>query len=261
MDLGIAGRTALVLGSSQGLGRACAEALIAEGVNVTINGRDRHKLAQAAAEVQANAAYGATCSYVEADVLTDAGRAAVLSALPEADILVTNNRGPRPAAFDDVTTDDLEEGIRLHYLTPIFFVRHYLPGMRARRWGRIVNITSAMVAAPHALMLASAGARTGLTAVMKAIQRDAVRDNVTINQLLPERIDSPRQLQVARVEMERDGLTFEEARARQASGVAAKRLGRPEEFGAACAFLCSENAGYISGSSLRVDGGSNAGLL
>jgi 3-oxoacyl-[acyl-carrier protein] reductase len=134
-------------------------------------------------------------------------------------------------------------------------------GMRARRFGRIVNITSAMVTAPGPRQSASSGARTGLTAVMKGLQRQTVIDNVTINQLLPERIDSGRQIQMARFDAERHGITFEEARRRQAESIAAGRLGRPEEFGAACAFLCGALAGYISGDNLHLDGGSYAGLV
>lgn len=261
MDLGISGRRAIVGASSQGLGRACAEALVAEGVHVVINGRDAAKLDGVAAEVRERAADGATVTPVAADLTTAEGRAALLAACPEPDILVTNNVGPKPGSIDEVSDDDLARALDLHYWAPISLLRAVLPGMRDRGFGRIVNITSAMVTAPSGFMVASAGARAGMTAVMKAVSRDAARFDVTINNLLPERIDSPRQLHVAEVEMARHGITFEEARARQAASIAAKRLGRPSELGATCAFLCSVHASYISGMNVHLDGGSYPGLV
>jgi 3-oxoacyl-[acyl-carrier protein] reductase len=259
MDLGIAGKWAIVSASSQGLGRACAEALAAEGVNVVINGRDAERLGKAAAELRST--HPVEVRAVPADITTPEGRAALLAACPEPDILVTNNAGPRPGVFTDVTGEDFTRALDLHFHTPLELVRAVVDGMRTRRFGRIVNITSAMVTTPNPFMAASSGARTGMTAVMKGLQRQTVRDNVTINQLLPERIDSGRQLQMARIEAERDGVTVEEARRRQAASIAAGRLGRPEEFGAACAFLCSAQAGYISGDNLHLDGGSYTGLV
>ncbi|GJP10877.1 dehydrogenase [Mycobacterium marinum] len=255
MDLRIAGRTALVTASSQGLGRACASALIAEGVSVVINGRETDKLERAATEIGALATHGASCRFVTADLTTDTGVQAIFDQVDQLDILVTNNRGPRPADIIGVTDDDLAESLRLHYYVPIHLVQRYLPGMRDRRFGRIVNITSEMVESPVAGMIASAGARSALTTAMKGVQHDSVADNVTINQLLPMLIDSPRQLQMAQLVSESSGVAFEEIRRRQASVTSAKRLGRPEEVGAACAFLCSEQAGYISGVSLPVNGG------
>jgi 3-oxoacyl-[acyl-carrier protein] reductase len=246
VDLGIAGKWAVVCASSQGLGRACAEALTAEGVNVVINGRDAERLGKAAADL--GSAHPVEVRAVPADITTAEGRAALLAACPEPDILVTNNAGPRPGVFTDVTEADMTQALDLHFHTPLALVRAVVDGMRARRFGRIVNITSAMVTTPNPFMAASSGARTGLTAVMKGLQRQNVRDNVTINQL-------------ARIEAERDGVTLEEARHRQAASIAAGRLGRPEEFGAACAFLCSAQAGYISGDNLHLDGGSYAGLV
>lgn len=255
MDLRIARRTALVTASSQGLGRACATALIAEGVNVVINGREADKLEKAAAEIQAVATHDASCRFVMADLATDTGVQAIFDQVDQLDILVTNNRGPRPADINDVTDDDLAESLRLHYYVPIHLVQHYLPGMRQRRFGRIVNITSEMVESPVPGMVASAGARSALTTAMKGVQHDSVADNVTINQLLPMLIDSPRQIEMAQLLSEHSGLAFEEIRRRQASVTSARRLGQPEEVGAACAFLCSEQAGYISGASLPVNGG------
>jgi 3-oxoacyl-[acyl-carrier protein] reductase len=259
VDLGIAGRWGIACASSQGLGRACAEALAAEGVNVVINGRDAEKLQKAAAEIRGS--YPVEVRAAAADITTTAGRESLLAACPRPDILVTNNAGPKPGLFGDVAEEDFDRALELHFYTPLALVRAVIDGMRERRFGRIVNITSAMVTAPSPFMAASSGARTGMTSVMKGLQRQTVRDNVTINQLLPERIDSGRQLQMARIEAERDGISFEEARRRQAVSIAAGRLGRPEEFGAACAFLCSTQAGYISGDNLHLDGGSYTGLV
>ena len=146
-------------------------------------------------------------------------------------------------------------------LAPLLLVRAVLPGMRARRFGRIVNITSAMVKSPRATMALSTTARTGLTAFCKAMSFEAAADNVTLNNLLPERIDTPRQQQMAERLMQRDGIGLDEARRRIAMSIAARRMGRPEEFGDACAYLCSAQAGFISGQNLQLDGGSYPGLI
>jgi len=259
MDLGIAGRCAIVCASSQGLGRACAAALVTEGVDVVINGRDLGKLEVTAAGLRSMG--GGSVLPVAADTTTPEGRQTLLAACPEPDILVTNNAGPRPGSLDDITDDDLQRGLELHYFAPLALARAVMPGMRERRFGRIVAITSAMVTAPRSMMVASAGARTGMTSVLKAISHDVARDNVTINFLLPERIDSPRQVQVARFDMERHGISYDEARRRQAESISAGRHGQPEELGAACAFLCSVQAGFISGQNLHLDGGSYVGLV
>jgi 3-oxoacyl-[acyl-carrier protein] reductase len=259
LDLGIAGRNAIVCASSQGLGRACAEALSAEGVDVVLNGRDADKLALAAEEIRALGV--GDVSFVAADITTDNGRNELLAACPEPDIVVLNNRGPKPGSLDEITDDDLQVALELHFWTPIKIVQRVVPGMCERGFGRIVSITSAMVTTPRPSMLASTGARTGATAMLKAVSRDVARYNVTINCLLPERIDSPRQHQMANLAVERDGITYEEARAQMADSIAAKRLGRTSEFGAACAFLCSVHAGFISGTNLHLDGGSYPGLV
>lgn len=259
MDLGIAGKKAIVCASSQGLGRACAEALAAEGVNVVINGRDREKLEAAAAEIQANAT--GDVSIAVGDLTTAEGRAALIAACPEPDILITNNAGPPPGGIDHISDQVLSTALEMHYFAPINLVRAVLPGMRQRGFGRIVNITSAMVTTPHPLMLASTGARAGLTAVMKAVSRQVAPDNVTINNILPERMDSPRQVQMANLVMAQQQITFEEAWKQQAESIAAKRHGKPGELGATCAFLCSEHAGYISGMNIHLDGGSYPGLV
>ncbi|BBY32381.1 hypothetical protein BST33_07285 [Mycolicibacter minnesotensis] len=260
MDLGIAGRWAVVGASSRGLGRACAQALAAEGVNVVINGRDRVSLQATVADLS-GAHPDVAVRAVVADLATATGRAELLDVCPNPDILVTNNAGPQPGSLLDIDDAALTHALEGHFFAPIALVRAVIGGMRERRFGRIVNITSAMVATPNPLMAASSGARTGLTSVMKGLQRQTVSDNVTINQLMPERIDSGRQQQLATLEAAALGISVEAARQRQAASIAAGRLGEPAEVGAACAFLCSAHAGYISGVSLRLDGGSYPGLL
>lgn len=259
MDLGLTGKTALLCASNAGLGLACAKEVAAEGANVVINGRNQDKTQAAAAEL-AVVAKGDVLS-VLADVTTDEGRAKLLAACPDPDILLTNNAGPKPKRFLETDREDWETTLQANYIAPILLVRAVLPGMVARRFGRIVNITSAMVTTPRPHHTLSAGARAGLTASLKAASLDVARYNVTINNLLPERIDSPRQRDMARAAMQREGLSFEDARAAQVTSIAARRLGKLEEFGAMFAFLCSEQASYVSGSNMHLDGGSYPGLV
>jgi 3-oxoacyl-[acyl-carrier protein] reductase len=259
VDLGIAGKKAIVCASSRGIGLACALALASEGAEVWLNGRDPGALAAAVELVSGQASVAA--HGVAADLTTADGRKALFGACGEPDILVTNNRGPRPGRLEQLTDDDLAEALDLHFWAPVHLLRAVLDGMVQRRFGRIVNITSAVVTRPSVTMLASSGARAGLTSVMKAVSKDVARHNVTINNLLPERIDSGRQEQLAHLTAEREGISFAEARERQAASVAARRLGEPAEIGAACAFLCAAQAGYISGNNLHVDGGSYIGLV
>lgn len=259
MDLGIRNRRALVCASSQGLGLACATALAREGVQVLINGRDAARLA--AAQQSIEAATGQRVQTVQADQTTEAGRAAMLAAAGDVDILVNNNAGPPPGALADWDHDAWIGALEQNMLAPILLIRAVLPGMRARGFGRIVNITSAMVKSPRPHMALSTTARTGLTAFSKALSFEAAADNVTINNLLPERIDTPRQAFMAERMMTQHGITREQARERIAATVAAKRFGRPEEFADACAYLCSAQAGFISGQNLQLDGGSYPGLV
>lgn len=258
MDLGLKGRKALVCASSAGLGLACASALAAEGVHVVINGRSSDRLAGVAAGLRADGrSVGAVCG----DVTTDAGRAALLAACPDADILVNNNAGPPPRPFLDTEPQDWLVAAEANMVAPLALIRALVPGMVARRFGRIVNITSAMVTTPRPLLGLSSAARAGLTAVVKGLSLELAASNVTINNLLPERIDTGRQRQMAELVMAREGISWDEARARQVKSIAAGRLGQPEELGAACAFLCSALAGYISGQNLHLDGGSYPGLV
>lgn len=259
MDLGILGRKALVCASSQGLGHACALALAREGCEVVINGRDAGKLACAAQALRELT--GVRVHPVAADLNTDEGRATLLAACPEPDILINNNAGPPPGQLADWDHAAWLAALESNLIAGVLLIRAVLPGMRARRFGRIVNITSAMVKTPHAAMGLSTAARAGLTAVSKALAREAIVDNVTINQLLPERFDTPRQEFMARRMMAEQGIDRETARQRIADTLPARRLGRPEEFGAACAFLCGTNAGFITGQNLQLDGGAYSGLV
>jgi 3-oxoacyl-[acyl-carrier protein] reductase len=259
MDLGIKGRKAIVCASSQGLGLACATSLAREGCVVFVNGRDKSRLEKAVAQVQA--ATGARPTPVAADINTEAGREKLVAACPEADILVNNNAGPPPGELADWDHAAWLAALEANMLAPILLMRALLPGMRQRRFGRIVNITSAMVKSPRAHMGLSTAARTGLTALCKSLVPEVAKDNVTINNLLPERIDTGRQRFLAERMMRLEQITYEEARARIVDTIAAKRFGKPDEFGDACAFLCSEQASFISGQNLQLDGGSYKGLI
>jgi len=259
MDLGIAGRNALVCASSRGLGRACAVALAREGCAVTINGREATRLALAAEEIGAST--GASVRAIAADLNTQAGREKLIEACGDTDILVTNNAGPPPGELADWDHAAWLDAVEANMLAPILLIRALIPGMRARKFGRIVNITSAMVKSPRPAMALSTAARAGLTAFCKSLSLDVAADNVVINNLLPERFDTDRQKQMAQRLVKKKGISYEEARAEIVATLAAKRFGDPEEFGAACAFLCSDKAGFISGQNLQLDGGSYAGLI
>jgi 3-oxoacyl-[acyl-carrier protein] reductase len=259
MDLGLQGRRALVCASSRGLGRACAAALAREGCEVVINARDAAQLEATADEIAQ--AHGRRPQTVQADLNTAAGRAAFLAACAEPDILVTNNAGPPPGVLADFDHAAWLAALEANLLMPIELISAVVGGMRQRRFGRIVNITSAVVKSPRLGMSLSTTARTGLTAFCKGLQRDVVADNVTINNVLPQHIDTGRQQQMAQRLMAAKGIGMEEARALQVKMVRAGRLGRPEELGDACAFLCSAQASFISGQNLQVDGGSYDGLL
>lgn len=259
MDLGIKGRTALVLASSKGLGLACATSLAGEGCNVVLNGRTEETLSEAANTIEA--ATGHRPDYIVADLATRTGRDAVVAHCPAPDILINNNGGPSPALFEDWTEEAWEYGIEANLRAPVHFLTAYVPGMRERKFGRIVNITSAMVKSPSIRMGISAAVRAGITAASKSVQRTSVVDNVTINNMLPERFNTDRQVFMANRMSKLEGISVEAAYDKIAATIAAKRLGDPKEFGDACAFLCSAQAGYISGQSLQLDGGSYVGLV
>lgn len=256
MDLGIKGKFAIVTGSTSGLGLACAQMLAAEGGHVLICGRNDERL------LAALQTFGdASVRGIVADVTTEEGRRSLIEMCPQPDILVNNLSGPPPRRFFETSGDDWSNVLAANMMAPLEMVRAVVPGMRRRKFGRIVSITSAMVAAPRPHHVLSTSARTALTAALKALSFEVAPDNVTLNNLLPERIDTPRQHEMACAAMQREGLTYEQARAAQVESIAVKRLGRPEEFAAACAFLCSEYAGYISGQNLKLDGGSSPSLF
>ncbi|HUW01388.1 MAG TPA: SDR family oxidoreductase [Acidimicrobiales bacterium] len=259
MDLGLEGRTAIVCASSRGLGLACAHALAREGARPTINGRDADALDAAQHEIAVD--HGVEVQVVEGDIGDPATRDALLAACPAPDILVTNNSGPPPGRFADWDRDAWVAALDANMVTPLSMIRLVLDGMVGRGFGRIVNITSAMVKTPVSAMGLSSGARTGLTSVVKGLSRDVASSNVTINNLLPERIDTGRQRQMAELHAELGGITIEAAYEHMASTIAAGRLGRPSEVGDACAFLCSAQAGFISGQNLQLDGGSYVGIF
>lgn len=259
MNLGIRGRKAIVCASSQGLGYACALALAQEGCHIYINGRDANKLLSAADTLRR--ATSSPVDAIQADINTPAGRSALLEACPAPDILINNNAGPPPGQLQDWDHDQWISALESNLLAAALLLRDVLPGMRQRQFGRIVNITSAMVKTPHAAMGLSTAARAGLTALSRALAREAVIDNVTINNLLPERFDTPRQEYMAQRMMREQSIDRESARRLIAETIPAKRMGRPEEFGQACAFFCSASAGYITGQNLQLDGGAYPGLI
>lgn len=259
MDLGISGRTAIVCASSRGLGFASARALAQEGVNIVINGRDAGRL-DAAREALLPEAKGSIRAVV-GDVTTAQGRAALLDACPDPDILINNNAGPAPGNFLDLDEERWSSVLAANMLAPMMLLKAVLPAMKERRFGRVINITSAMVTTPRPHMVLSSGSRAGLTAALKGLSLDVAKFNVTINNMLPERLDTDRQEYMARQAMIRENIDYDEARRRQRESIAAKRLGRPEEFGATCAFLCSAHAGFISGQNFHLDGGSYPALI
>lgn len=259
MQLGLEGRSAIVCASSTGLGKACAIALAREGCSVVINGRDEARLAEAADAIW-NVAK-ADVIPIAADLNTDQGRQKLLNACPSADILVNNNGGPPPGHFEDWDEADWLSALNANLLAPIFMIKALIPGMRTRKFGRIVNVTSARVKTPTARMGLSSSARAGLTAFCKGLSIEVAVDNVTINNLLPERIATERHHFMAAEMATRDGISARAANTKIAETLPAKRLGTPEEVGDACAFLCSAQAGFISGQNLHLDGGSYRGLI
>lgn len=257
LDLGLAGRRALVCGSSAGLGRACAEALAASGAVVWVNGRSEPKISET---VQAFAQKGLKVNHVVGDVTTPEGRAAVLAACPDPDILVNNAAGPPTGDFRDFDEKIWHDALTTSMVSPIMLMRAVLDGMIARKWGRIVNITSSAVKAPLPLLGLSNGARSGLTGFVAGLAREVAADGVTINNLLPGRMSTERLTSyISKVAMSRNK-PFDEAAAELAAANPMKRFGRPEELGVFCAFLCGETGAYVTGQNLLIDGGEYPGL-
>ena len=259
MDLGISGMKAIVCGSSQGLGKGCAFALAEAGVSLVINGRNRAVLEQTAEEIRR--ATGAEVTPVVADIGTPEGQAAVLAACPEPDILVNNNGGPPFRDFRELDRAAMIDGVTNNMITPIELIQKVIGHMTAQRFGRIVNITSVTVKMPVAGLDLSSGARAGLTAFLSGVARSVADKNVTINNLLPGYFDTERLRQGFAATAKRTGTSEETIAAQWAASVPAKRFGTPREFGQACAFLCSAQAGYITGQSLLLDGGRYQGAF
>jgi len=256
MNLGIAGRKAIVCASSRGLGKACALALAEAGVEVVINGRDPQRLETTAAEIASLT--GAKVVAVAADLATPEGQKALLAACPQPDILVNNNGGPPMRDFRDLTRQQMIDGVIANMVVAVELIQQVIDPMKARKFGRIVNITSSSVKAPLAGLDLSSGARAGLTAFLAGIARTVADSNVTINNILPGAFATDRLQGVLTKLAEQKGIDMAAAADLRRSTIPAKRFGEPAEFGAACAFLCSAPAGYITGQNLLIDGGTFA---
>jgi 3-oxoacyl-[acyl-carrier protein] reductase len=258
MDLGIAGRKAIVCASSKGLGRACAIALAESGCEVYVNGRDANLLEATAEEIRGT---GAVVTAIPGDIGDPAVQAALFEACPAPDILVNNNGGPPPQPFDAISREDILRGVEANMLTPIALTKTVVGGMKERRFGRIINITSASVRAPIAGLDVSSGARAGLTAFLAASARALVRFNVTINSIQPGAFDTDRIRATLVKQAVAQGLDEAKARAQREAAIPAGRFGRPEEFGQLCAYLASAQAGYITGQNILIDGGAFPGAF
>ena len=253
MDLGIRGKTAIVCASSKGLGRGCAEALAAEGVNLVLNARGAEALEATADAIRK--AYGVQVTAVPGDVTTEEVRARLLDAAGAPDILVTNAGGPPPGLWSDWDRADFIKALDANMLTPIALMKAVLPGMMARGWGRVVNITSQSVKAPIPALGLSNAARTGLTGYVAGTARQVAEKGVTINNLLPGIHATDRAVALDGGVAKAQGIGMDEARARREATIPARRYGTAAEFGAACAFLCSQHAGFIVGQNILLDGG------
>ena len=253
MDTGLRGKCALVCAASKGLGRACAVALAREGVDVTITARGKEALEQTAAAIRE--ATGVSVTAVAGDITTHEGRDAALAACPAPDILVNNAAGPPPGDFREWEREDWVRALDGNMLTPIFLIRAVVDGMIERRFGRIVNITSASVKSPIPALGMSNGARAGLTGFCAGLARQIARHNVTVNNLLPGPFLTDRLRGLSAAEAERTGKSWQEVVAERAKTSPAGRVGDPAEFGDACAFLCAASSGFIVGQNLVIDGG------
>jgi 3-oxoacyl-[acyl-carrier protein] reductase len=261
MELGIRGRKAIVCAASEGLGRACALALAREGVDLVLNARRPEVLEATAAEIRR--ATGVAVTAVPGDITTEEGRARVLAACPDPDILVNNAGGPPPGDFRDRGRDEWLRALDANMLTPIFLIRATVDDMIRRRFGRIVNITSSGVKGPalYPTLGLSIAARSGLTGLAAVLARQTVRHSVTVNGLLPGRFDTERLRANLTFAAGQSGRTPEEEAERARADIPAGRFGSPDEFSAACAFLCSAQAAFITGQNIVLDGGAFPGLL
>jgi 3-oxoacyl-[acyl-carrier protein] reductase len=259
MDFGIKGKRAIVCAASKGLGKGCALALAKEGVDLTICARGRADLEATAGEIRELT--GVSVTPVVCDVTTEDGRNALLAACPMPDILINNAGGPPPGDFKHFTLNDWRKALEANMLTPIALIHATVYGMMERGFGRIVNITSSSVKAPIATLELSNGARCGLTGAVAALARRSVKNNVTINALLPGPFDTDRLRATSRKLAEVRGASFDAVHDERKNEVPAARFGTPAEFGATAAFLCSSHAGYITGQNILIDGGAFPGTM
>ena len=253
MDLGISGKRALVCASSKGLGLGCAEALAEAGVNLVMNARGAEALEQAAADIRAR--FGVEVVTVAGDITTDEGRAKVLQAAQGVDILVTNAGGPPPGMWTDWDREDFIKALDANMLAPIALMKALVPGMMEKGWGRVVNITSQSVKAPIAVLGLSNSARAGLTGYVAGTSRQVAPHGVTINNMLPGIHATDRAVSLDTGVSQQQGISIDEARAQREATIPARRYGTRAEFGAMCAFLCSQHAGFIVGQNILLDGG------
>jgi 3-oxoacyl-[acyl-carrier protein] reductase len=260
MDLGIAGRWALVCAASKGLGKGCAQALVREGVHVVITARGADALNATAAELRALNA--AEIRVVVGDITTEAGRAAALAACPQVDILVNNAGGPPPGDFRDWGREAWIQALDANMLAPIALMKATVDAMAARGFGRVVNITSGAVKAPIGTLGLSNGARSGLTGFVAGLARsDIAARGVTINNLLPGAFDTDRLRVATQAAATKTGQPFDAVWAQRVQGIAVRRVGNAAEFGALCAFMCSVHAGYLTGQNILLDGGAYPGTF
>jgi 3-oxoacyl-[acyl-carrier protein] reductase len=257
MDFGIAGKWALVCGASKGLGLGCAQALAGEGVHVVMVARGKEALEAAAARLRDSVGKAVDIVTVAADITTPEGRVAALAAHRDFDIVVTNAGGPPPGDFRDWDRAAWIKAVDANMLTPIELIKALVDGMAARGFGRVVNITSSAVKAPIDILGLSNGARSGLTGFIAGLARNPqlAGRGVTLNNLLPGKFDTDRLAGIMKTAAEKSGKPIDQIRAAQEKQVPAQRLGTPREFGAICAFLCSQHAGYITGQNILPDGG------
>jgi 3-oxoacyl-[acyl-carrier protein] reductase len=259
MDLGIAGRRAIVCGASKGLGRGAAAALAAEGCEVVIAARGAEALKATAESI--GAATGRAPHWVACDVTTEAGRDALLDVCPQPDILINNAGGPPPGNFRNWSREDWIKALDANMLSAVELIRRTVDGMSARGFGRILSITSIMVKQPSSVLGLSSGARAGLTAITSSIARDVAASGVTINNVLPGQFDTDRLRGGQSAAANTRRVDLDTVRAEAIRGIPAGRFGTAEEFGQVCAFLCSTNAGFITAQNILLDGGQYPGLL
>jgi 3-oxoacyl-[acyl-carrier protein] reductase len=259
MDLGLKGRTAIVCAASKGLGRACAEALAAEGVDLVLNARNAAPLERAAREIAAS--HGVKVTPVAGDIGSEAGRMAVLDACPAPDILVNNAGGPPPGTLGAWTETDWSNAIAGNLRAPACLIAAVLDGMAGRGFGRIVNITSSVVRHPIDMQGLSATVRAGLHGLVSTLVRDHAARNVTLNNILPGPFATDRLAANFAFRAQQQGIAVEEALAARRAELPARRFGEPQELGRLCTYLCSAHAGYISGQSILIDGGAHPQIL